>query len=100
MELRTRVDVQVLEDNKVIATSDTPRIMLPAGTHQLEIVNAAAGFRTRRSVEITAGQVTPLSIIAPNGTLSLNASPWAEVSLDGDRSADAARQGLSVDRKA
>ena len=85
MELRSRVDVQVLEDNRVIATSDTPRIMLPAGTHQLEIVNAAAGYRTRRSVEIAAGQVTALSLIVPNGTLSLNAIPWAEVSLDGDR---------------
>jgi len=38
-----------------------------------------------RSVTVTPGQVAPMKIDLPKGTMSLNAVPWAEVWIDGDR---------------
>jgi hypothetical protein len=79
------VDVQVFEDNRLIGTSDTDRLMLPTGTHQLDIVNAASGYRTHRTVSVMPGKVTALAIDVPNGVLAVNAQPWAEVWLDGEK---------------
>jgi hypothetical protein len=53
------------------------------GRHEFDLVNAALGFRSRRVVEITAGQTLTMAVPRPNGDVSINALPWAEVWLDG-----------------
>jgi hypothetical protein len=58
------------------------RIRLSAGLHQLRLVNESAGIDLRRMVQVTAGKVTTLDAVH-KGTLALNATPWAEVWLDG-----------------
>jgi hypothetical protein len=57
--------------------------MLPAGEHQVDISNAALGFAVNRRVSVAAGRTTQLQITPPNGRLSINAVPWAEVWLNG-----------------
>ena len=59
--------------------------MASVGKHDIEIGNDALGYRVTRSVTVTPGQVTPIKIDPPKGTMSLNAVPWAEVWIDGDR---------------
>ena len=54
-----------------------------AGRHEIDLVNAALGFRSHRVVDIKAGQVLSLMVTRPNGSVSINALPWAEVWLDG-----------------
>jgi hypothetical protein len=76
--------VEVFERGGLIGSSVSPRLMLSAGTHQLELVNAALGYRVRRSVTVGAGKVTAIKIDPPTGTVSLNANPWATVWLDGE----------------
>jgi hypothetical protein len=71
--------VQILENGRLLGTSQIERIMLPAGRHELEIVNGALGFRVRRSVQVTAGRVTSVGLEWPTGSLAVNAVPWAEV---------------------
>ena len=58
-------------------------VALASGRHELELVNATLGFRSRRVVEIKAGQTVTLAVPRPNGDVSINALPWAEVWLDG-----------------
>jgi hypothetical protein len=77
------VPVQVFEDNRLIGTGDMDRIMLPAGEHILEIAADSVGFRTTRTVRVTPGQTVALSVELPRAPLSINASPWAEVFIDG-----------------
>jgi hypothetical protein len=72
-------EVQILENGRLLGTSQIERIMLPAGRHELEIVNGALGFRVRRSVQVTAGRVTSVGLEWPTGSLAVNAVPWAEV---------------------
>jgi hypothetical protein len=47
-------------------------------------VNTAVGFRTQQTVTIKAGQIVALTVTPPPGRLSINASPWAQVSIDGN----------------
>jgi hypothetical protein len=59
------------------------RLALPPGTHDLEIVSDTLAFRTTARVEIAAGRTVRLPIELPNGVAHLNATPWAEVWIDG-----------------
>ncbi|HEY1304642.1 MAG TPA: PEGA domain-containing protein [Vicinamibacterales bacterium] len=76
-------DVQVFESDRFIGSNRIDRIMLPVGRHDLDIVNESLGYRERRSVQITAGQVSSVRLNWPNGTLAINAVPWAEAFVDG-----------------
>jgi hypothetical protein len=77
------VPAQILENGTLLGTTDTPRIMLPTGRHDLELTNEALGYRLTRSVQIGAGQTVSLQLEIPLGTLNVNATPWADVWIDG-----------------
>jgi hypothetical protein len=62
--------------------------MVGAGRHELEMVNEALGYRASRVVQVGAGKVTPLTVEVPQGVLALNALPWAEVWIDGERTGE------------
>ena len=85
IRLDVPADVQVLEDGRVIGSSELERIMLPVGRHDLEFVNAPLGYRERRAVQVTAGQTTTLRPQWPRGSMAINAIPWAEVLVDNKR---------------
>jgi hypothetical protein len=59
--------------------------MVSVGRHELEVVNEALGFRATRTVEVEPGKVSAVKLEWPKGTLALNALPWAEVWVDGER---------------
>jgi hypothetical protein len=79
------VPVQVFQDKRLIGTSDMDRIILPIGEHVLELAADSVGFRTTRTVRVTAGQTVALSVDLPRAPLNINAVPWAEVFIDGTR---------------
>ncbi len=79
------VPMQVLLRGRVVATTEAESFMLPVGTQELEFVNQSVGYRTRRTVNVQAGRTATLRLEAPNGTLHINAVPWAEVWMDGQR---------------
>jgi len=81
LRLSSTVDVDVLENGRLLGSSARPIVMTP-GSHQLELVNAALGYRARETVVVKVGQTTALAISLPNGRLSINALPWAEVWID------------------
>jgi hypothetical protein len=78
-------DLQVFEDQRLIGSSRTDRIMVSAGRHELELVNEPLGYRSTRTVQVGAGQVVPVRLDWPKGSLALNAVPWADVWVDGER---------------
>lgn len=77
------VPVQIRENGTLLGTTETPRILVPAGAHELELTNAALEYRVMRTVQVVAGQTLSITLKAPQGTLSINALPWAEVWVDG-----------------
>jgi hypothetical protein len=57
--------------------------MLPAGRHDLDVVNEVLGLFQRHTVRVTAGQVATVKLAWPTGGLAINAVPWAEAFIDG-----------------
>jgi hypothetical protein len=79
------VDMQLYEQGSLIGSSQTERIMVSAGRHEIEIVNTTLGYRTTRVLQVAPGKVASLALEMPMGTIALNAMPWAEVWIDGER---------------
>jgi hypothetical protein len=73
------IEVQIFEDDRLVGSSRSDRIMMSVGDHRLQVVNEALGYRATRVVPVSPGKVTPVRIETPKGSLALNASPWAEV---------------------
>jgi len=74
--------VEVFERGRKLASRDG-RVTLPAGRHDLQFRNKALGIDTRRTVEVVANAEAPVAIDVQPGSVSVNALPWASVSIDG-----------------
>lgn len=83
LAVSSRIPAQIFENGTLLGSTDTPRILLAAGRHDLEFSNAALGYRVRRAMQISPGRTTSLTLEVPSGTLHINALPWAEVWVDG-----------------
>jgi hypothetical protein len=79
------VEMQVFEGGRIIGTSASDRIMMSTGKHDVEVVSEALAFRATRSVQVAAGKVASIKLDLPKGTLAVNAAPWAEVWIDGEK---------------
>lgn len=82
------VVVDLRENGRLLGTSGIDRIMLPSGKHEIELVNEPLGYRETRTVQVSSGRVVALSVTLPKGTVSMNAVPWASVSIDGESVGD------------
>jgi hypothetical protein len=78
------IDVTVYQDGRLRGNTRDGRVMLPAGTQNVVLTNAAYEYREVVAVTMTAGVVTRANVSLPTGYLSLNALPWAEVWVDGN----------------
>jgi hypothetical protein len=79
--------VEVAEAGQVIGTTEDPRLMLSPGRHVLTLTNKALGYSSVQTVEIEPGEVRSLTL-DPQGSVNLNATPWAEVWIDGKKIGD------------
>ena len=70
--------------------------MVSAGRHELDIVNEALGYRVSRVVTVAPGQVSALRLEWPKGSMALNAQPWADVWIDGERIGETPIGNVSV----
>jgi hypothetical protein len=88
IEVTAGIPLQILEAGTVIGTTEAKKLMLPAGTHELEFADAALGFHAKKTFTIVDGRTTAVAIPLDRAPLSVNASPWAEVWIDGTRSGE------------
>jgi hypothetical protein len=79
------IALSLREGGKVVGTTDADRLMLPVGNHEIEMVNETLGFRATRRITVAADKTTSVAVEVPNGTVSINALPWAEVWFGGER---------------
>jgi serine/threonine-protein kinase len=89
------LELQVFTGGKLVGSTSGP-IALNEGPHSLEFVNETLGFRLQQSVNVKNGQMTSVKIAAPNGRISINAVPWAEVTIDGVTAGDTPLANLSL----
>jgi hypothetical protein len=87
--------LEVSEGNKGLGSTDQGRILLAPGRHVLTVTNRALGYTSTHTIEVGAGEETPLNL-TPTGTVNLNAVPWAEVWVDGTRVGETPLANLEV----
>jgi hypothetical protein len=88
VSLKAPFAIEIYEQGRLVGSSESDRVMLTAGRHSLELVNEPLGLRVTRTVQITPGKVMPLGFDVPRGVVNLNASPWAEVWIDGQKAGE------------
>jgi hypothetical protein len=76
------IELNVFEGDRVLGSTADGPIVATAGTHELDLVNTALGYRTRQTVTIRPGVITPLTLTPPMGRININAQPWAQVLID------------------
>ncbi|HEY7290621.1 MAG TPA: PEGA domain-containing protein [Vicinamibacterales bacterium] len=79
------VELQIFEGKRLVGTSQSDRLMMTAGKHDLEIVNETLGYRQVKSVQVAGGKTAAVKLDWPKGNISINALPWADVWIDGER---------------
>jgi PEGA domain-containing protein len=89
------IELQVLENGKVIGTAGEGPLVLSAGHHTIEVANTALDYRSSHAVDIQPGEEHRLDL-NPKGLANLNAVPWAEVWLDGAKVGDTPLGNVSV----
>jgi hypothetical protein len=77
-------DIEVVEHDDVIGSGATSKIMVAAGRHDITLINRSLGYQEARRIEVAAGKTMAIRIDPPKVSVSVNARPWAEVTLDGD----------------
>ena len=77
------IELQVFEGDALVGSSRNQRIMLMPGRRALRVANPALGFERVIQVAVEAGATSAVTVPVPNGSISVNAVPWAEVLLDG-----------------
>jgi hypothetical protein len=96
IEVSAPVDMTFLEGGATIAQGRAGRLAAKSGLHDIEVVNHTLGFRETRRITVRPGGVTRVVVQLPFGIVDLNAKPWAEVWLDGQRVGETPIGNLSV----
>jgi len=83
ISINAPAELQIFENERLLGSSRTDRIMVAAGRHDIEFSNDALGYHSSQSIQVAPGQVAKVRPDWPQGTIAINATPWANVSLDG-----------------
>ena len=58
LSVQSDTRLEMRENGKLIGTTDTEQLMLPAGTHDIEFANEAVGYRSSRQIDVAPGKTT------------------------------------------
>ena len=96
LTVKAPFSLEIREEGRIVGTTDADRLMLAAGPHTIELVNETLGYRVTRTVQVMPGKVASLAVDLPKGVVNLNATPWAEVWVDGQRVGETPIGNLSI----
>ncbi len=96
ISVQSAIPMRVVRNGDFVGTSEDKRLSLPAGHQVIGLENESVGFRDVRTVEVIPGKITPVPVALPNGEISINARPWAEVFVDGTRVGETPVSQLSL----
>lgn len=77
------IDLQIYEGDRLLGTTRSGAVAVAPGRHRLQLVNQELGYSLRRAVTVAAGQTVSIAVTPGNGSVNINATPWAEVWVDG-----------------
>ncbi len=83
IRISSPIPLQVFEKSRQLGSVPGADLKIPAGLHDLELVNTALGYRLQQSVEVEAGQTVSIHVAPPVGWVTIYAVPTAEVLIGG-----------------
>jgi hypothetical protein len=86
--------IEISENGKALGTSDE-QIILSPGSHTLRLANKQLGYVATETVEVQPGEVTRIAV-DPRGRANINAAPWAEVWIDGEKAGETPLANVAV----
>jgi len=89
------VTLDIAENGKSIGTTEQGRLMLSPGRHTLTFSNRDMGYKTTQAVDVEPGEESSVTIPA-TGELNANATPWAEVWMNGKKVGETPLAALRV----
>lgn len=87
--------LEVAVGGKSIGTTEQGRLLLPPGRHELTLSNRDLDYIATHMVEIESGEEFRTKV-EPKTTVSINAQPWAEVWIDGQRAGETPLSKVSM----
>ena len=72
-----------MEGARVLGSVPGGAVKLAVGRHDLELVNEQLGYRLQQRVEVEGGHTLSLHVAPAPGRVTIDAVPWADVSIDG-----------------
>jgi hypothetical protein len=97
LALFSPIEMHAAVDGRPVTLDDQSRVLLAAGSHELTIQNRTLGYQDVRTIAITPGKTTAVSVVLPKTQLSISTSGPAEVWIDGTRIGDAPVVDVPVD---
>jgi hypothetical protein len=89
-------ELQIYEGKRLLGTTETPRIMVPPGRHELLLVNERLGYRENHVLNVNPGETAAVNVAAVLGIVRVRAAPGAEVWIDGERAGETPLGDLRV----
>jgi hypothetical protein len=96
LSVKAPFSLEIHQGGRLIGTTDSDRIMMAAGRHEIELSNDTLGYSVTRTIQVAPGKVASFSVDLPMGVINLNAAPWAEVFVDGRRVGDTPIGNLAI----
>ena len=95
VDVNAPIILDVAEDGKSIGSTEQNRLLLRPGRHVLTFSNRDLDYTSTHTVDVEPGEVKTLNL-DPRGSANLNASPWAEVWIDGKKAGETPLANLQV----
>jgi hypothetical protein len=89
-------DVMIVEGARAARLEEGNQIMLPAGRHELHVVNRTLRYDSVHRVEVKPGETATISVAPPTSTMTISANAPAEVWIDGSRAGETPLVGQQV----
>jgi hypothetical protein len=83
VRISSPIELKVFEHSRLLGSIPGDGLRLAAGRHDIELVNGPLGYHLRQSVDVEAGETVSIHVAPPDGSVTIDASPWAEVTIDG-----------------
>jgi hypothetical protein len=86
--------IEIAENGKTVGTSEEA-VILGAGHHKLYFSNEDLAYSATQDVDVQSGETSHLTV-NPRGSVNINAAPWAEVWIDGERQGETPLANVAV----
>jgi hypothetical protein len=76
-------EVRVSEGQRLLGTTESEKMMLSSGRHELVLTNKILGYRETRVIDINPGETASINVKTVEGIVRVIAAPGTDVSIDG-----------------